>query len=126
MPVRSGRPTVSKPPRDGSRGFGPATQPPEISLLLAVAMPNPQQGSSVKPDGTVPLRERRRREPRVTLEVSGANNRLLQSNTTGGAASFSYMGAFQGIDTIIASATLSSGSIASNPVRLYLGSEVPI
>ncbi len=77
-------------------------------------MPNPQQGSSVSltaqfhyvsvADGTP-----------VTLAVSGANNRLLQSNTTGGAASFSYTGAFQGIDTIIASATLSSGSIASNP-----------
>ena len=111
----AGGPTVSRVTNaDGSCGFGPATQPPAISLSPAVVMPNPQVGSSVNltaqfhyvsvADGTP-----------VTLQVSGANNRLLQSNTTGGAASFSYTGAFQGIDTIIASATLNTGSIASNP-----------
>ncbi len=84
-----------------------------LSLTPSQLSTNPAQGSSVSltaqfhnlsvPDGTP-----------VTLKVSGANQRLLESNTAGGAASFSYTGAYQGIDTIVATATLNGASINSN------------
>ncbi len=85
-----------------------------LSLTPSELSTNPAQGTSVSltaqfhdvsvPDGTP-----------VTLEVSGANQRLLQSNAASGAASFSYTGAHQGIDTIVARAILNGASITSNP-----------
>ena len=84
-----------------------------LSLTPSQLSSNPAQGSSVNltaqfhnvsvPDGTP-----------VTLKVSGANQQLLQSNTAGGVASFSYTGAYQGIDTIIAAATVNGTSTNSN------------
>ena len=88
---------------------------PAASLYLAPISisPNPAQGSSQTftasvhyasaPDGTP-----------VLLNVSGANAQVLQANTTGGVASFSYTGLHQGVDTLIASATLNGTGVASN------------
>ncbi len=57
----------------------------------------------------------------VTQSVTGANPTVLDTNTTGGAASFTYTGGHQGVDTITASATVSSSSLVSNQAVINWG-----
>ena len=98
---------------DGSCNYGTSLGSPTLVLSPTSVSPNPAQGSprsftaqfhfTSVPDGTP-----------VSLGVSGANPRTLQANTTGGAASFSYTGAHEGVDTLFATATLNSATVASN------------
>ena len=89
------------------------TPAPSISLTPTTLASNPQQGTSqtfkarfhnvTVPDGTS-----------VLLNVTGREHQFVQANTVGGAASFTYTGTHQGVDTITASATVSSSSLVSN------------
>ena len=88
-------------------------RPPILSLTPAVLASTVPQGSAqtlkatfnfvTVPDGTP-----------VSLDVTGANPQILQATTTGGAASFTYTGAHQGVDTLIASATVGMSALTSN------------
>ena len=81
------------------------TAAPSISLTPTTLASNPEQG---KPqtftarfhDVTVA------NGTPVSLNVTGANPRLIQVNSVGDAASFTYTGAHQGVDNITASATV--------------------
>jgi len=98
---------------DGSCSYGASLGSPTLVLSPTSVSPNPAQGSpqtftarfhfASVPDGTP-----------VSLGVSGANPQVMQAYTTGGAASFTYTGAHQGVDTLSASATLSGSPLASN------------
>ncbi len=100
---------------DNTGGCNYAAPSPTASLYLSPVSvsPDPAQGSSQTftasfqyasvPDGTP-----------VVLGVSGANARVLQTKTSGGVATFSYTGAHQGVDTLSATATLNSATVASN------------
>ena len=89
------------------------TPAPSISLTPTTLASNPQQGTSQTfkarfhnvsvPDGTS-----------VLLNVTGANTKFVQASTVGGAASLTYTGTHQGVDTITASATVSSSPLVSN------------
>jgi hypothetical protein len=89
------------------------TPAPSISLTPTTLASNPQQGTPqtftarihnvTVADGTS-----------VLLGVTGANTKFVQANTVGGAASFTYTGTHQGVDTISASATVSSSTLVSN------------
>jgi len=88
---------------------------PATSLYLAPIgiSPDAPQGSTqnftttfnhaIVPDGTP-----------VVLNVTGANPQVVQANTTGGVASFSYTGMHEGVDTLVARATVSGSPITSN------------
>jgi hypothetical protein len=105
----------------GACAYAAANSAPSLYLAPIGISPNPPQGSSQSftvsvhyatvPDGTP-----------VVLSVSGANARILQSNTVGGIASFSYTGAHQGVDTMVASATISNSSVVSNNSVVTWGS----
>ncbi|HUO03936.1 MAG TPA: protease pro-enzyme activation domain-containing protein [Candidatus Binataceae bacterium] len=89
----------------GACNYAPQNPPPALSLSPATLVSNASQGHAVTltasvlntnvPDGTS-----------VLLSVTGANPRTLQANTSSGTASFSYTGAHQGTDTIVASASV--------------------
>ncbi len=106
---------------DGSCNYASSLGSPTLVLSPTSVSPNPAQGSSQSftvsfhfatvPDGTP-----------VTLSVSGANPQTFQGNTTGGVASFSYIGARTGVDTLTASATLNSSPLRSNNSVVTWGS----
>ena len=91
-----------------------------ISLTPTTLASNPEQGTKQTftarfhnvtiADGTP-----------VTLSVTGANPKVLEANTAGGAASFTYTGRHQGVDTITASATVSSSTLVSNQAVITWG-----
>jgi Pro-kumamolisin, activation domain/Bacterial Ig-like domain (group 1)/Bacterial Ig-like domain (group 3) len=96
------------------------TAPASISLTPTTLASNPQQGKSqtftarfhdvMVANGTP-----------VSLNVTGANPRLIQVNSSGDAASFTYTGAHQGVDNITASATVSGSSLTSNQAVITWG-----
>jgi hypothetical protein len=96
------------------------TPAPSISLTPTTLASNPQQGTPqtfkarfhnvTVADGTS-----------VLLGVTGANTKFVQANTVGGAASFTYTGTHEGVDTISASATVSSSSLVSNQAVITWG-----
>ncbi len=96
------------------------TATPSISLTPTTLASNPQQGKPqtftarfhdvTVADGTP-----------VSLSVTGANPQFIQVNSAGGAASFTYTGAHQGVDTITASATVSSSLLTSNQAVITWG-----
>ena len=96
------------------------TAAPSISLTPTTLASNPQQGKPQKftarfhdvtvADGTP-----------VSLNVTGANPQFIQVNSVGGAASFTYTGAHQGVDNITASATVSSSLLTSNEAVITWG-----
>jgi len=102
---------ISNP--DGTCGFVSSLSAPSLVLTPTTVLPNPPHGSAqtftarfhnvTVADGTS-----------VLLGVTGANTKFVQANTVGGAASFTYTGTHQGVDTISASATVSSSTLVSN------------
>ena len=96
------------------------TAAPSISLTPTTLASNPQQGKPqtftarfhdvTVADGTP-----------VSLNVTGANPQFIQVNSAGGAASFTYTGAHQGVDNITASATVSSSLLTSNQAVITWG-----
>jgi hypothetical protein len=96
------------------------TPAPSISLTPTTLASNPEQGTPqtftarfhnvTVADGTS-----------VLLGVTGANTKFVQANTAAGAATFTYTGIHQGVDTITASATVSSSSLVSNQAVITWG-----
>jgi hypothetical protein len=109
----------------GACTYAAANPAASLSLTPIGITPNPAQGSSQSftasvhyatvPDGTP-----------VLLNVSGANPQVIQSNTAGGSASFSYTPAHQGVDTIVASAAVGGSALTSNQavITVAAGSDV--
>ncbi|MGD0119933.1 MAG: Ig-like domain-containing protein, partial [Candidatus Binatus sp.] len=97
----------------GACTYAAANPSPSLYLAPIGISPNPPQGSTQNftatfnyktvPDGTP-----------VLLTVTGANPQAVQANTTGGVASFSYTGSHEGVDTLVASATVSGSPVTSN------------
>ena len=118
----AGGPTVSRVTNaDGSCSFGPATQPPTINISPTSISPNPAQGTSqtfnaalhyaTAPAGT-----------QILFAVTGANPQFKQVVANGsGQASFSYVAAHPGVDTITASTTVSSTLVTSNQAVVTWG-----
>jgi Pro-kumamolisin, activation domain/Bacterial Ig-like domain (group 1) len=104
----------------GGCNYAAPSQPASLYLAPTNVSPNPAQGSSQTftasfhytsvPDGTP-----------VLLSVSGVNAQLLQGNTSGGVASFTYVGRTTGNDTVTASAPVTGGSVVSNTVYVTWG-----
>ncbi|MGH7932361.1 MAG: hypothetical protein ACREQN_04240, partial [Candidatus Binataceae bacterium] len=100
--------------------FPSGSQPATLTLSPPIVSPNPAQGAAQSftanfhyvsvPDGTP-----------VLLSVGGANPQVLQANTAGGAAAFSYTAVHQGVDTLVASAAVGSTEVASNQAVVTWG-----
>ncbi len=94
---------------------------PSLVLSPSVATPNPAQGTSQTLTasvhfGTVPA------GTPVTFAVTGANPTTGLANTNAsGVATFSYVGAHEGVDNVTASATISSNSVTSSPSLVTWG-----
>ncbi len=98
---------------NGDCNYAVASQPASLYLSPVTISPNPSQGNTETftatvhygsvPDGTA-----------VLLTVNGANKLVLQANTSGGVASFSYVGQHQGVDNLNASATVDGAPVTSN------------
>jgi kumamolisin len=94
---------------------------PSIVLSPSVATPNPAQGTSQTLTasvhfGTVPA------GTPVNFAVTGANPTTgLADTNASGVATFSYVGAHEGIDNVTASTTISSNSVTSSPALVTWG-----
>jgi len=109
---------VSDP--SGGCSYGSTLGSPTLTLAPNAVSPNPAQGTSQAfsatlhyasvPDGTP-----------VILNLGGANRfgaQGLLANTVSNIASFSYTGVYAGVDTLTASARVSSNTVTSDPAVL--------
>jgi hypothetical protein len=96
------------------------TPAPSISLTPTTLASNPEQGTQQTFTARFHNVTVANGTP-VSLSVTGANPRVLEANSAGGAASFRYTAAHQGVDTITASATVSSSSLTSNQAVITWG-----
>ncbi len=113
----AGGPTVSRITNvDGSCGFGPAAQPPAITLTPAEVSPNPLQGGSQDFTATLHYVASPAGTP-VNFDVTGVNIAAGKSVAAdaNGAAQFSYTGVKTGTDYVSANIV---GAPPSSPVSV--------
>ena len=101
----------------GACNYTAAQPAPAIALTPAAVSPNPAQGTSQSftaslHDVTAPA------GVPVVFEATGANPQIQMVQTgANGQASFSYTAVNAGTDTVLASATVNSSTVTSNPVQ---------
>jgi Pro-kumamolisin, activation domain/Bacterial Ig-like domain (group 1)/Bacterial Ig-like domain (group 3) len=106
---------------DGSCPFTTATQPAMLSLSPPVVSPNPAQGATQTLTASLRFSSAPQGTP-ISFSVSGVNPTTGLANTdANGNASLSYVGRFQGVDTVTASATVNSTTIFSAPAIVTWG-----
>jgi len=115
----AGQDTIYKLTRsDGTCGFVPTNPGPALALNPTLVAPNPAQGGTQTftatfknisvPTGTT-----------VLFTVAGANTQFkLATTDASGAASFTYVGAQAGTDTVTASGNAQAQDLTSNSVTL--------
>lgn len=116
----AGGPTVQRVTRaDGTCGFGPVQQPPAIALTPTTVTPNPAQGSSQSFTATLHYAGTTNGVP-VTLQAAGANPQAAEvaNADATGQAMFSYVGAHQGTDNVLAFSTIGGSTVVSNTAKV--------
>jgi len=102
----------------GGCSFLPTNAKPAISLTPTVVSPNPAQGTAQTFTATfrninVPV------DTPVFFSVTGANAQVQLARTdASGQASFSYTAISDGMDTIVATATVNNTTLTSNKARV--------
>lgn len=106
---------------DGSCPFTNGALTAALSLSPAVASPNPAQGAVQTLTASLHFATAAAGTP-VSFQVTGANpftgSAVMDSN---GNANFSYVGRFQGVDTITASTSVGGTPVTSNPAIVSWG-----
>ncbi len=94
---------------------------PSIALTPSVATPNPAQGTTQRLTASVHFATVRTGTP-ITVAVTGANPITGLANTNAsGVATFSYVGAHEGIDNVMASTTIGGNVVSSTPATVTWG-----
>ena len=101
----------------GGCNYGSNLDSPTLVLSPTSVSPNPAQGTSQSFKATFHYVDIADGTP-VVMNVSGANQNVIQANTIGGVASFSYNGAFTGLDRLAATATENTTALTSNQASL--------
>jgi hypothetical protein len=105
----------------GTCNYSKGNPAPSISLNPSTFSSSASQGSPASLTATVHNATVPAGTP-ITFSVSGANSQQGLINTDSGAnASFSYTGAMQGTDNLIASATINGATVTSNPAIVTWG-----
>ncbi len=105
-------------PSTGSCSFAPTSPAPSLSLAPAMLSPNPAQGDSqtftatLKNVGTVSGQK-------VFFVITGANAQIkLADSDASGNATLTYTAAQAGADTVVATTTVGSTVLTSNPAQV--------
>ena len=103
---------------DGSCDLIPTSPFGVLDLSPSTVTPNPAQGTAQAFTATISNVNVPVGNP-VTLTALGANQEVLLSHTDSkGQAAFTYTGVFTGTDTVVATATVGTQKLASNPVQV--------
>ena len=101
----------------GACNYTAAQPAPAIALTPAAVSPNPAQGTSQSFTASLHYVTAPAGVP-VVFQVTGANPQIQMVQTgANGQASFSYTAVNAGTDTVLASATVNSSTVTSNPVQ---------
>ena len=103
---------------DGTCNFASSSPRPGLSLSPSTVTPNPTTGSSQTLTATLSNVTSPAGLP-IFFQVTGANPQFkLVNASANGQASFTYSALFQGTDTITATSTTSTASLASNQAQI--------
>ncbi|MDD2768979.1 MAG: protease pro-enzyme activation domain-containing protein, partial [Methylococcus sp.] len=91
---------------------------PSLELSPSTVAPNPAQGASKTFTATLHYADLPAGTP-VSFSVTGANPQVRTANLDAqGHASFDYTAVFAGVDNVIASTTVNTSPVTSNPVQV--------
>jgi Pro-kumamolisin, activation domain/Bacterial Ig-like domain (group 1) len=105
-------------PNAGGCGFTATNPSPALTLAPTTVSPNPAQGTTQTFTATFANVSVPAGTP-VTFTVTGANSRVMLATTgSSGSATISYVGAFSGTDTVIASGLAGVSTLTSTPAQV--------